>query len=100
MRRSSYERCYCGKDARNFFPGQTVDVVVGGKLVNTEMIPEIVTGLFLDCRVRPKYTPVIILEPPGLWSKNTRLELAEVFVRRFHNPSICFLNSAVAVLCR
>ena len=100
MRRFTYERYYCGEVAKEFFPGQTMDIVVKGRVVNAQVLPEIVTGLFLDCRVRPKYTPVIILEPPGLWTQEMRREVAYSFVMSFLNPSVCFLSTAVAVLCR
>ncbi len=100
MRRCCYQRIFCGRPAKDKFPGQTTNIVVEGKIENPHPIPEIVTGLFVDCRVRPKYTPVVILEPPGLWSPKVKIQLADVFVGRFQNPSISFLSSAVAVLCR
>ena len=100
MRRFTYERYFCGREAKDKYPGQTREMVVGGLVVHPEFLPEIITGLYFDCRVRPKYAPVIILEPPGLWNDKMKKDIGYWFIRRFENPCISFLSSAVANLCR
>ena len=100
LRRFTYERYFCGREAKDSYPGQTKDIVVGGRVVNPQLLPEIITGLYLDCRVRPKYAPVIFLEPPGLWNEKMKKDIGFCFIKRFENPSISFLSSAVANLCR
>ena len=100
MRRFTYQRYFCGREAKDKYPGRTREIVVGGLVVEPKFIPEIITGLYLDCRVRPKYAPVIILEPPGLWNKQMKHDIGYWFIERFRNPCISFLSSAVANLCR
>ena len=73
---------------------------MGGRVVNPQLLPEIITGLFFDCVVMPKYAPLVILEPPGLWDEKMKKDICYSFMKRFENPFVSFLSSAVANLCR
>ena len=102
MRRREYERYFCGKEAKERFPEHIVNVIEKGVPSKKAilMLPEIITGFYYDFRVRPKYTPVVILEPPGgLWDKIIRKKVAHSFLRQFMQPSVSFLSSTVAILC-
>ena len=99
MRRGEYERYFCGKDARENFPNHIVNIIEKGIPVRSELLPEIITGFYYSCHVRPKYTPVVILEPPGLWDAKIRSQVAYTFVKMFLQSSVSFLSSAVATLC-
>ena len=50
--------------------------------------------------MRPKYSPVVVLERPGLWDDQLKREISYSFIMRFENPCVCFMSSAVATLCR
>ena len=102
MRRGEYERYFCGKEAREKFPEYIVNVIEKGVPAGEaiQMLPEIITGFYYDCRVRPKYSPVVILEPPGgLWNNEIRGKVAYSFLRQFMQPSVSFLSTTVAILC-
>ena len=99
MRRGEWERYFCGKDAKDNFPNHVVNVIEKGIPVKAELLPEIITGFYYSCHVRPKYAPVVILEPPGLWDGKIRSEVAYTFVKMFQQSSVSFLSSAVATLC-
>jgi len=102
MRRGEYERYFCGKEAKETFPEHIVNVIEKGVPSNEaiQMLPEIITGFYYDCRVRPKYAPVVILEPPGgLWDTKIRGKVAYSFLRQFMQPSVSFLSSTLAILC-
>lgn len=99
LRRGEWERYFCGKDAKENFPNHLVNVIEKGVPVKAELLPEIITGFYYACNVKPKYTPVVILEPPGLWNPKIRSEVAYTFVKMFQQPSVSFLSSAVATLC-
>ena len=113
MRQLQYSRIYSGKQARENFPNDIKEVVKEGKIVLPEYLPEILTCFYLDCSVRPKITPVVILEPPGLWSCGTgkgsnagghaadiKEKIARWFVKAYLQPNITFISSAVATLCQ
>ena len=100
MRRGEWERYFCGKDAKENFPNHVVNMIEKGIPVKAELLPEIITGFYYSCHVRPKYAPVVILEPPGLWDGKIRSEVAYTFVKMFQQSSVSFLSSAVATLCR
>jgi hypothetical protein len=99
MRRGEWERYFCGKDAKENFPNHLVNVVEAGIPVRAELLPEIVTGFYYACNVPPKFTPVVILEPPGLWNPTIRSQVGYTFVKMFLQRSVSFLSSAVATLC-
>ena len=99
MRRGEWERYFCGKDAKENFPNHLVNVVEAGIPVRAELLPEIVTGFYYACNVPPKFTPVVILEPPGLWNPTIRSQVGYTFVKMFLQCSVSFLSSAVATLC-
>ena len=99
LRRGEYDRFFCGKKAKESYPQYIVNVIEKGVPVQPHLLPEIVTGFYYDCHVRPKYCPVIILEPPGLWDVNVRGKVAYSFLEMFLQPTVSFLSSAVAVLC-
>ena len=99
LRRGEWERYFSGKEAKENFPNNLVNVVEKGLPVRAELLPEIVTGFYYACNIAPKYTPVVILEPPGLWTPTTRSEVAYTFVKMFKQRSVSFLSSAVATLC-
>ena len=99
IRRREYDRYYCGRQAKEKYPGFIQNIVKNGVPMHSVLLPEIVTGFYYDCLVRPKYAPVVVLEPPGLWDAKVRGEVAHTFVRMFAQPSVSFLSSAVAVLC-
>ncbi len=99
MRREGYERYFCGEEAKRRFPEYVRRIVVKGVPIETRFLPEIVAAFYYDCIVRPKYSPVIILQPPGGWTEDIKGQLAHTFVRRYSQPSVSFLSSAVAVLC-
>lgn len=99
MRRGEWERYFCGRDAKDNFPSHVVNVIEKGVPVKAELLPEIVTGFYYACDAKPKYTPVVILEPPGLWNPKIRSEVAYTFVKMFQQPSVSFVSSAVASLC-
>lgn len=99
MRRAEYQRYFCGSEAKDLYPNYIVNIVERGVPVRPELLPEIVTAFYYDCRVRPKYTPVMVLEPPGLWNDKIRGEVAYSFSKQYMQPSVSFLSSAVAVLC-
>ncbi|XP_064395912.1 uncharacterized protein LOC135342948 isoform X2 [Halichondria panicea] len=99
LRRYDYQRYFSGREAKDKFPGETVRIVEKGLVTKCQLLPEIVTRLFFDCVVRPKYTPVIFLERPGLWSDQMKREISYCFIKQFQNPGIAFLSSAVAILC-
>ena len=99
MRHGEWERYFCGQDAKENFPDHLVNVVEGGVPVRAELLPEIVTGFYYACSVYPKYTPVVILEPPGLWNPTIRSRVAHTFVKLLKMESISFISTAVATLC-
>lgn len=99
MRRGEWERYFCGRDAKDNFPNHVVNVIDKGVPVKAELLPEIVTGFYYACDAKPRYTPVVILEPPGLWNPKIRSEVAYTFVKMFQQPSVSFVSSAVASLC-
>ena len=99
MRRGEYERYFCGANAKELYPDDIVNVVEKGIPRQAHLLPEIVTGFYYDGHVRPKYCPVIVLEPPGLWDDKVRGEVAYSFLQQFQQPSVSFLSSAIAVLC-
>ena len=102
MRRQEYERYFCGKEAKQNYPGHILNVIEKGMPSKEAigMLPEIITAFYYDCCVRPKYVPVVILEPPcGLWNKKIRGQVAYCFLRQFLQPSVSFLSSTVAILC-
>ena len=99
MRMREYTRYFCGREAKEQYPEFATSIIKKGIPVDPTMLPEIVTGLYYDCLVRPKYCPVIVLEPPGGWKDDIKREVACTFVRMYAQPSVSFLSSAVAVLC-
>ena len=99
LRRGEWERYFSGKDAKENFPNHLVNVVEKGIPVRAELLPEIVTGFYYACSVPPKYTPVVILEPPGLWNPTIRSQVGYTFVKMFLQRSVSFISSAVATLC-
>ena len=98
LRRGHYQRIFCGKDAKVRFPNNIVNIVQGGIPVRPELLPEIMFGCFVESGIRPKYCPVIMLEPPGLWCDAIRAKVAAEFLRTMRCPSLIYLSSAVAVL--
>lgn len=100
LRMREWERYFCGRDAKEKYPDHLIHLIEGGIPVKTKLLPEILTGFYYACHMRPQYTPVVILEPPGLWNKVIRSEVAYLFAKMFHHPSVGFLSSAVATLCR
>ncbi|KAL5486937.1 hypothetical protein EMCRGX_G019478 [Ephydatia muelleri] len=98
LRRRRYERYFCGKDAKATYPNHIVNIVQGGIPVRPELLPEIMFGFFIENKVFPSYSPVIVLEPPGLWDNVIRAKVAAEFVRTLLCPSLVYLSSAVAVL--
>ncbi len=99
MRRRDYERYFCGEAAKKNHPQFIRRIVVKGVPVKPSLLPEIVTGFYYDCLVRPKYSPVVILQPPGGWEEKVKGQVAHTFIRMYAQPSVSFLSSAVAVLC-
>lgn len=95
-----YERYFCGKEAKERFPEYLRQVVEAGIPVKAWLLPEIVTAFYYDCHVSPKYTPAIVLEPPGLCNDEICGEVAFSLSKQYMQPSVSFLSSAVAVLCR
>ncbi|KAL5486910.1 hypothetical protein EMCRGX_G019450 [Ephydatia muelleri] len=98
VRRSRYERYFCGKIAKEKYPKHLINVVQKGIPVREDLLPELIIGCYLDTSTDPKYCPVVILEPPELWNKDVRARVAALFLRQFCSPSVAFLNSAVAIL--
>ena len=99
MRVREWECYYCGQYAKENFPNHVVNVIEKGIPVKAELLPEIITGFYYSCHVRPKYAPVVILEPPGLWDGKIRSKVAYTFVKLFMQSSVSFLSSAVTTLC-
>ena len=99
MRLGEWERYFCGRDAKERYPNHIVQLIERGIPVRPNLLPEILTGFYYNCHVRPKHTPVVILEPPGLWSSEIRDKVALSFVKMYEQPSVSFLSSAVATLC-
>ena len=76
-----------------------MEVIQKGIPVKSSLLPEIITGMYYKCYVRPMLAPVLILEPPGLWDASIRSNVAYTFVKMFKQPNVSFLSSAVATLC-
>lgn len=98
-KRREYERYFCGNEAREYFSHYLVNVMEKGIPVRSELLPEIITWFYYSCHVKPTETPVVILEPPGLWDAKIRSQVAYTFVKMFLQSSVSFLSSAVATLC-
>ena len=98
LRRSRYQRYFCGKDAKAKYPNHIVNIIQGGIPVRPELLPEIMYGFFIESKAFPLYCPVIVLEPPGLWDNAIRAKVAAEFLQTIPCPSLVYLSSAVAVL--
>ena len=75
-----------------------MNVVQKGIPVREDLLPELIVGCYLDTSTYPKYCPVVIIEPPGLWNESVRARIAAPFLTQFCIPSVAFLSSAVAIL--
>lgn len=93
-----YERFFCGKDAKELYPDHIVNVINKSVPHRYELLPEITFGCFVDLHICPKYCPVIVLEPPGLWNDNSRANMAASFLLQLRCPLVTFLSSAVAIV--
>ena len=75
-----------------------MNVVTKGIPVREDFLPELIVGCYLDTSTNPKYCPIVIVEPPGLWNEDIRARIAAPFLRQLCSPSVAFLSSAVAIL--
>eukprot|EP00731_Ephydatia_muelleri_P018508 Em0011g548a len=98
VRRACYERYFCGKNAKESYPEHLVNVVQEGIPVREDFLPELIVGCYLDTSTNPKYCPIVIVEPPGLWNEDIRARIAAPFLRQLCSPSVAFLSSALAIL--
>ena len=42
----------------------------------------------ISTSIHPRYCPVVIIEPPGLWNKDIRVKLAAPFQKQFCSPKV------------
>ena len=98
LRRSMLERYYCGGIAKEKYPDHVVNVVEKGVPVLEELLPELIIDCFRESGSHPGSSPVVILEPPGVWNDDIRARVAAPFLRQLRNPFIAYLSSAVAIL--
>ena len=60
-----------------------MNVVTKGIPVREDLLPELIVGCYLDTSTYPKYCPVVIIEPPGLWNESVRARIAAPFLTQF-----------------
>jgi hypothetical protein len=100
LRRSQFERYYSGKEARTRFPDHLIQLVQKGVLKEKGimLLPEIMFPFYLECGLKPKSYPIVLLEPAYGWGDKTKATLTKCLMHVFHPPALCFLNATIAVL--
>ena len=95
---SSYYGLFSGNEAKQLYPGHTYNVISKGVPHSCDHLYEILHRCFEFSEASSARCPMVVLEPPGLWNDKIRSEIAAPFLILFHNPSLVYISSAVAIL--
>ena len=98
MRRGAHERYFCGKDAREAYPKDIVNVIKNGLVTDHTLLPELWISIFMKIIERPEKHPLLVAEPLFGYSDQQKQSILKAAFNALLVPSVTFVNSAVLAL--
>ncbi|KAI6647682.1 hypothetical protein LOD99_8647 [Oopsacas minuta] len=96
MRRGNYNRWFCGENALASYENECTQLVKRGLIDDISLLPEILYGLYIDCKIFPRTTSLLCLVNP-LYCASVELNISYLLHVIYQHPCIRCTPQSVAV---